>query len=116
MTATPAVLAHQFANAIDRRDWAALGALLAPDCVVELVHHGRRFTGEDWVAFNADYPGSWSFVPEDIVATDDRAVVRARVFDADALFHVASFLTVVDGLISAVTEVWADGHASPTEE
>ncbi len=116
MTATPAFLAHQFASALDRRDWPALRALLADDCRVELVHDGRTFGADEWVAFNADYPGRWSFVAEDIVVADGRAVVRARVFNEEAMFHVASFLSITDGLLHEVVEVWADGHASPTEE
>ncbi|MEZ5096481.1 MAG: nuclear transport factor 2 family protein [Nocardioides sp.] len=116
MTATPASLAHRFADALDRRDWPALRALLADDCRIGFVHDGRTFGPDDWVAFNDDYPGRWSVVAEDIVATDDRAVLRARVFNEEALFHLASFLTVADGLITEVVEVWADGHASPTEE
>jgi SnoaL-like domain len=116
MTATPAFLAHQFASTIDRRDWPGLRALLADGCRVEMVHDGRTFGADEWVEFNASYPGRWSFVAEDIVVADGRAVLRARVFNEDALFHVASFLTVTSGLINEVVEVWADGHPSPTEE
>ena len=115
MTATPAFLAHQFASALDRRDWPALRRLLADDCRVELVHDGRVFGADEWVAFNADYPGRWSFVAEDIVVADGRAVVRARVFNEAAMFHVASFLAVADGEIREVVEVRADGHASAQE-
>jgi len=116
MTASPAAVAHRFAGLVDRRDWVGLEALLAEDCAVSFVHDGRVFTGTEWVAFNADYPGRWSFVAEDIVACDERAVVRARVFNDTATFHVASFLTVRDGLIHQIDEVWADGHAAPQED
>ncbi len=51
-----------------------------------------------------------------VTSIDSRAVARARVFDEDATFHVASFLTVTDGRITDLTEVWADGHPAPTEE
>ena len=111
-----AFLAHQFVTAVDRRDWAALSALVDESCTVLFVHDNRRMNGAEWVALNADYPGRWSFVAEDIVATDTRAVVRARVFDEESTFHVASFLTVTDGRITDLTEVWADGHPAPTEE
>lgn len=113
---SPAFIAHRFIVSIDSRDWPALRGLLADDARIEFVHDGKSFTADEWVAFNESYPGHWSFVAEDIVATDNRAVVRARVFDEDSLFHVASFLTIRDGLIRENTEVWADGHAAPTEE
>jgi hypothetical protein len=116
VTTTPAYVAQQFAGTIDRRDWTGLRALLADEAVIEFVHDNRRFGADDWVEFNADYPGRWSYIAEDIVVGADRAVVRARVFDERTIFHVASFLTVADGLILAVTEVWADGHSSPQED
>jgi hypothetical protein len=111
-----AFVAHRFVSAIDARDWDSLAALVSESCTVLFVHDGRSMSGPEWVRFNADYPGRWSFVAEDIVATDTRAVVRARVFDEDAIFHVASFLTVADGRITDLTEVWADGHPAPIEE
>ena len=116
MSVSPATLAHRFADTLDRRDWAALRALLTDDCRIGFAHDGRTFGPDEWVAFNADYPGRWSVVAEDIVATDERAVVRARVFNDDSIFHVASFLAVTEGRIRDIVEVWADGHASPQEE
>jgi hypothetical protein len=113
---SPAFVAHRFVKAIDRRDWDSLAALVDDSTTVHFVHDDKRMTGPEWVRFNADYPGRWSFVAEDVVATDVRAVVRARVFNDEATFHVASFLTVTDGRISDLTEVWADGHPAPTEE
>ena len=116
MTHGPGYLAHQLANVIDARDWDGLASLLAPDCTVRYVHDGSRFTGPEWVAFNAEYPGQWSFVAEGIVAAETRAVLRARVFNENAIFHVAAFLTAADGLINEIVEVWADGHSAPTQE
>ena len=111
-----AFVAHQLVKAIDERDWDALASLVDESTTVLYVHDGRRMDGPGWVRFNADYPGRWSFVAEDIVATDTRAVVRARVFDEATTFHVASFLTVADGRITDLTEVWADGHPAAIEE
>ena len=111
-----AFVAHRLVKAIDERDWDSLSALVDASTTVLYVHDGRRMDGPEWMRFNADYPGRWSFVAEDIVATDTRAVVRARVFDEETTFHVASFLTVADGRITDLTEVWADGHPAAIEE
>jgi hypothetical protein len=108
MTVFPAALARRYAATIDRRDWEALRALLADDCRVELLHSGEVFGPDEWVRFNADYPGEWRFAVEDAIAGDGRAVVRARVFDQETTFHVAVFLTLEGGLIREVTEVWTD--------
>jgi len=52
------------------------------------------------------------FEVEDLVASGDRAVLRARVSSETDTWFVASFATVDDGLIAEVVEVWAD--VSPT--
>ncbi|NYG59164.1 hypothetical protein BJ980_002087 [Nocardioides daedukensis] len=112
----PADVGRQLCSAIDARDWAALRSLLADDCRVEYCHDGKVFGPDAWVAFNADYPGVWTFTLDDLVADAGRVVVRARTQDSSMTFHVASFLTVTDGLVSEIVEVWTDGLPNPSEE
>src|SRR6478736_708913 len=105
-----------FADAIDAHRWDDLADLLDDDFRCVLVHTGERFTKDGWVRLNAEYPGFQRFIVQDVVAQDDRVVIRAHVtgLDTDGAlqhFEVASFLTVRDGLIAALTEVWADAAA-----
>lgn len=97
-----------FADAIDQRDWDGLAALLAPDFRARLVHSGRTFDRDGFVAFNRDYPGAWRFTWEEVVVGGDRAVGRAQVTDGHETYYVASFLTVTAGAISDLVEVWTD--------
>ncbi|GAB3451304.1 nuclear transport factor 2 family protein [Kineococcus endophyticus] len=109
-------VARSFADAVDDRDWASLASLLAPGSTATLVHTGETFTGEQFVAFNRDYPGGWRFTVTDLVASGDRAVLRARVTPAsggDGVFHVASFLRVADGLVTELVEVWGEELPAP---
>ncbi|PUA79847.1 nuclear transport factor 2 family protein [Nocardioides currus] len=108
-------VARDFARRIDQRDWDELAALLAADFRGDYRHDGKAFTRDEWVAYNADYPALVRFVPEDLVVAGDRAVLRSHVFNDDVAFYVASFLTVVDGLITELVEVWTDDIPAPEE-
>jgi hypothetical protein len=101
-------IARDFAQRIDDRDWAGLATLLAPGFRGEYRHDGKSFDRDEWVAYNADYPVQVRFVLEDLVVAGDRAVLRSHVFNDDVGFYVATFLTVTDGLITELVEVWTD--------
>ena len=112
---SPEHVARDFAQRIDDRDWAGLDALLSPDFRGEYRHDGKVFGRADWVAFNADYPVQVRFVLEDLVVAGERAVVRSHVFNDDVAFYVATFLTVTNGLITELVEVWTDDIPVPKE-
>jgi hypothetical protein len=102
----------RFAEIIDARDWARLRGVLAEDFTARFVHTGETFDREGFVALNRDYPIVVRFLVEDLVADDDRAVLRARVTDGSDTWHVASFATVgPDGLLTELVEVWAEVSA-----
>ena len=108
-----ATLLTRFAEVIDAHDWEGLRALLHPDFTCRLVHTGETFDRDQWVRLNADYPGFQRLLLEDLVAQDDRGVLRATVIGTsdggdDLVFAVASFATLRDGFIVELTEVWAD--------
>lgn len=114
-----AAVLTRLAGAIDAHDWEGLPALLHDDFTCRLVHTGEQFDKDEWVRFNADYPGFERMHVEDLVADGDRAVLRARVVGrsdtgAELVFAVAGFATVRDDLVVDLTEVWADvGQDAP---
>ena len=103
--------------AIDERRWDDLPALLHDDFVCRYVHTGETFDSESWVRLNADYPGFDRMTVEDLVGSKDRAVARCHVTgraDGQLIhFEVATFVTVHDGRISEMTEVWTDVAQTP---
>lgn len=109
---TAGALLQQFSHAIDARDWAALAALLAPEFTATWVHTGERFDRDGFVAVNRDYPGAWRFEHEQIVDGGDEGALRAVVTDAtgesDERHHVATFASARGGLLTDITEVWAE--------
>ena len=113
-----ATLLTRLAAVIDAHDWDGLPDLLHDDFTCRLVHTGEVFTKEQWVRFNADYPGFERMHVEDLVAHGERGVLRAKVVgrgDAgeELVFAVASFASTKDGLVSELVEVWADVDQPP---
>src|SRR5690349_10410528 len=103
-------LITRLAELIDAHDWEALPDVLHRAFTCRLVHTGEVFDRDEWVRFNADYPGFERMHVEDLVAAGDRGVLRARVTGkggtGDELeFAVASFVAVRDGLIVELVEV-----------
>ena len=108
----------KLATAIDEHRWEDLPALLDPEFTCRYVHTGEVLDRDGWVRLNAEYPGFEHLEVEDLVADGDRAVSRAHVTGtADGRlehFEVATFVTVRDGLVVEMTEVWADvGQDAP---
>jgi len=112
-------LLETLCTTIDERRWEDLPALLHEDFVCRLVHTGETFDREGWVRLNAEYPGFDRLLVEDLVGAGDRAVARCHVTGTSkgtpVAFELATFITVEDGLIRELTEVWADVGATPPE-
>lgn len=113
-----AALLTRLAAVIDAHDWDGLPDLLHPGFTCRLAHTGEVFDKEQWVRFNADYPGFERMLVEDLVTDGERGVLRATVVGRgqageELVFAVASFASTKDGLISELVEVWADVDQEP---
>lgn len=109
----------KMATAMDDQQWDGLDALLHPHFTCRYVHTGETFDRRAWVRLNAEYPGFDHLVLLDVVAHGDRGAARCHVTGwTDGTlqhFEVATFVTMVDGLIHEITEVWTDvGNEPPT--
>lgn len=109
---------NQLADLIEGRRWDDLPALLHRDFCCRYVHTGETFDRDTWVRLNAEYPGFQHFVLEDCVSDGDRAAGRAHVTgESDGHVHhfeVATFITLREGVIGDMTEVWTDvAEAAP---
>ena len=114
-----ATVIQHVAEVIDTHRWDELPALLHPDFSCRCVHTGEEFDRDAWVRLNVDYPGFDRFVLEDCVGDGDRAASRAHVTVVSGgqvqHFEVAAFVTVREGLITEMTEVWTDVEQSAPE-
>ena len=92
-----------------------LPTFFAPDAVIRWHCTGEQFTVEEFVRANCDYPGEWSGEIERVEQTSGGCVTAVRVWPADhsASYHVVSFFTLNQGLITALDEYWDDDGEAP---
>ncbi len=102
-----------FWERIQARDWAGVGAVLAPDVVVEWPATGERLHGRDAVVgVNRAYPEGWSIRIVRLVQDGDPSAAGTVVSEVEVphegigVFAVASFWHVEGGLITRAREYW----------
>lgn len=106
----------RFWEAVLRQDAAALRAFFCPDAYVNWHCTNERFTVEEYLRANCEYPGDWAGEVERAERCGDDllvTVVHVHPVDRSASFHVTSFLRLRDGLIAAMDEYWADDGPAP---
>ena len=106
---------HDLWDLFDQQRWDDARLLLADEFACTLADTGETFPSPDaWIEFNRRYPGHWRIEILRTVAEDDQVVTETSITDADTEVRAASFWTVTDGRIAAVTEYYVEpGTAAP---
>jgi GNAT superfamily N-acetyltransferase len=115
-TRDPLAIVHEFWRLMGINDFAAVGAVLAPDFVLEWPQSQERIRGAaNFAQMNAEYPakGPWRFMVHRAVANGAEVVTDTSVTDGDVLGRALSFFTVRDGLITHITEFWPEPYPAP---
>lgn len=75
----------------------------------------ERFTVEEYIRANCEYPGEWTGAVERIEQAGNTLITAVRVHPADRAqsFHVVSFFTLVIDKIAALDEYWSDDGPAP---
>lgn len=75
----------------------------------------ERFSVEEFIIANCQYPGSWDGEVERVEHIDDLCISVVHVYpkDKSSSFHVTSFFKLDNGKIIAVDEYWADDGDAP---
>ena len=104
-----------FIDGVLKQDPARIRACFAEDAVVNWHCTNERFTVEEYIRANCEYPGKWDGEIEAAHQADDLYVVVTKVYPADrsASFHCVSFLRCRDGKIASLDESWADDGEPP---
>lgn len=102
-------------RAVLDQDRDALREYFTPDAAVSWHCTNERFTAEEFIRANCDYPGEWDGEIERCLDLGDQIVTAVHVFSRDnALsFHVASFFRLEGGKIAALDEYWGDDGPPP---
>lgn len=105
-----------FWSAVLRQDAAAMRGCFCPDAAVCWHNTNERFTVEEYLRANCEYPGEWEGEIERIVPTGDCIVTVTHVWprDRSASFHAVSFFRVSHGKIAALDEYWGNDGPPPT--
>ncbi len=104
-----------FIDGVLKQDPARIRACFAEDAVVNWHCTNERFTVEEYIRANCEYPGKWDGEIEAVHQAGDLYVVVTKVYPADrsASFHCVSFLRCRDGKIASLDEYWADDGEPP---
>lgn len=75
----------------------------------------ERFTVDEYVIANCEYPGKWDGNIERIEKIGNRIITAVRVFsvEEELSFHVVSFLEIKEDKIVAMDEYWGDDGSAP---
>ena len=102
-------------NAVLGQQPQALRAFFHPEAHVDWPNTNERFTLEEFIRANCEYPGEWDGEIRRVVQKDDLTITAARVFSKDKKlsFHVTSFMRIREGRILSLEEYWGDAGPPP---
>ena len=106
---------NEFWKAVLAQDAAELKKYFREDAYINWHCTNERFTAEEFIIANCEYPGEWDGEIERVEVLNDLyiTVVRVSPRDRSASYHVTSFVKVLDGKILSMDEYWADDGVPP---
>ena len=106
---------HSFWTSVLAQDEDGLREFFAPDAEINWHCTNERFTADEFIRANCDYPGDWDGEIERIETFGDLVITAVRVFprDRSASFHAVSFIRLRGEKIISLDEYWADDAPAP---
>jgi ketosteroid isomerase-like protein len=104
-------IVQDFWRLMATNDFQSVGAVLAPDFVLEWPQTNERIRGaERFAQMNAEYPsyGKWKFTIHRIVGSESEAVSDVGVTDGTQSARAITFFTIASGKISRLVEFWPE--------
>lgn len=106
---------QDFWDAVLRQDAERMRAYLWDNAYVNWHCTNERFTVEEYIRANCEYPGDWDGVIERTETIGDLTVTAVNVYakDRSVSFHVVSFLKIEKDRIRFLDEYWGDDGVPP---
>lgn len=106
---------QDFWDAVLRQDAERMRAYFWDNAYVNWHCTNERFTVEEYVRANCEYPGDWDGVIERTETIGDLTVTAVNVYakDRSVSFHVVSFLKIEEDRIRFLDEYWGDDGVPP---
>lgn len=102
-------------DAVLRQDAQGMREFLRPEAEIRWPNTNERFSGEEFIRANCEYPGQWTGKVDraetlgNLVIT----VVNVRSKDGGLSFHVVSFIELKEDRIISLEEYWGDDGPPP---
>ena len=105
----------QFWKAVLAQERDGIREFFHEDAYVNWHCTNERFTVEEFIQANCEYPGDWDGEIERGEQAGDTLITVARVYSRDRSmsFHVTSFIRAKADKIASVDEYWADDGPAP---
>ena len=107
---------REFWRLMASNDFESVGAVLAPDFVLEWPQSNERIRGADRFArMNAEYPaqGRWTFAVHRVVGGETEAASDVTVSDGLQSARAVSFFGIAGGKVARIVEFWPEPYAAP---
>ena len=106
---------QDFWNAVLQQNPERLRSFFSDSAYINWQCTNERFTVEEYIRANCEYPGTWDGTIERIEQIGDLIITAVNVYSADktASFHVVSFIKVQGDKIISLDEYWGDDGAPP---
>ena len=92
-----------------------MAGFFAPGAQVLWPNTNERFTAEEFIRANCEYPGSWNGEIERIETLANLIITAVHVYsyEGDISCHVTSFIKIKAGKIASIDEYWGDDAPAP---
>lgn len=106
---------YKFWRAVLDQDAQAIRGFFHEDACVNWHCTNERFSVEEYIVANCEYPGSWDGEVERVENLGNLLITVTRVYprDASASFHAVSFIQTEGDRIVSMDEYWADDGDAP---
>ena len=106
---------NHFWLAVLNQDRDSIKQFFQDDAYVNWHCTNERFTVDEFIRANCEYPGKWNGEIERVETVGDVTITVVRVYskDGSTSYHAISFIRIQDDKIASVDEYWADDGAPP---
>lgn len=105
----------QFWRAVLAQNEGEIRKYFHADAYVNWHCTNERFTVDEFIIANCEYPGEWEGEVERVEAVNDLIITVTLIYpkDRSAYYHAISFIQTRNGKIAAMDEYYADDGAPP---
>ncbi len=105
----------QYWNAITEQRREDIRQFFHQEAKIYWHNSNEKFTVEEFLTANCEYPGTWANEVERVVETKDMIICAVRIYTKDKTlsFHVSSFISLKENKVIRVDEYWGDDTQPP---